>query len=360
MTLRLLTLLFAFLVANTSSSFSQTGTYTQSVPNMQSVYQATPVTFTGTPGNATTGTLSCSWLGCQDVGIGNPNIYIQIFLNGSWQLLTQQSGFSNCGFVSFNYQIPANTLNNAILSGGGNVLLRVNVNDFCPAGMGCSCCNDPYINSLTLSYNYSQASFSVSDSSVCPGESVQFTNTTSGTITSRKWYFPGGSPATSTANNPTVAYAIPGTYDVTLVTTSASGKDSTVKSAYMTINSPTQAAVTAGSSTTFCQGGQVLLSANTGPGLTYQWKKNSTIISGATSSSYAAKTTGNYNVVITNGFGCTSSSSQVAVTSNLKPTAILSAVGNTTFCPGDSSYYLQEQEVAIAMYGKKVLLPLLV
>ncbi len=319
-----------------SQLFAQTGTYTQTLPNMQSVYSSRAVAFTNTPANASDGTLSCNWLGCQDAGIGNPTFYASIYINGTYQTLINQNAASYCGFVNFNYTIPAALLNSAIASGGGTVMMRVYVQDGCVAGMGCSCCNDPYIYNFTLSYNYSVASFTVNDASICPGQTVQFTNTTPGTLTGRKWYFPGGSPATSTANNPNVAYANPGTYDVTLVTTSASGTDSTVQTGFITVNNPPAATISAGGNTTFCTGGNVLLSANTGSGLTYQWRKNSTAITNATGANYTANTSGAYTVIVTNSNGCSAISAATNVTVNPKPAAILSAAGNTTVCPGDS------------------------
>ncbi|MBK9637014.1 MAG: T9SS type A sorting domain-containing protein [Bacteroidetes bacterium] len=327
----ILVLLFA-----TISGFAQTGTYTQTVPNMQSVYQATPVVFTNAPGNAASGTITCNWLGCQDVGIGNPSMNIQIFLNGNYQTLVQQSGVSMCGFVPFTYIIPATTLNTAIQSGGGSVMLRVYVQDACPSGMGCSCCNDPYINGLTLSYNYSVASFTVNDSTICPGESIQFSNTTTGTVLTKKWYFTGGTPATATNNNPTVAYNTPGVYPVSLVTTNASGTDSTIKNSYITVYAPPTATCTAGGNTTFCQGGSVVLNANTGSGLTHQWQKNNVNIVGATSSNYTANANGVFRVFVTSSVGCTNTSTGISVTVNPKPVATISAGGVTTFCPGDS------------------------
>lgn len=326
-----LSLLFAV-----SSVFAQTGSYTQTVPNMQSVYQATPIVFTNTPGNAASGTITCNWLGCQDVGIGNPSMNIQIFLNGNYQTLVQQSGVSMCGFVPFTYIISSSTLNSAIQSGGGSVMMRVYVQDACPSGMGCSCCNDPYINGLTLSYNYSVASFTVNDSTICPGESIQFTNTTSGTVLTKKWYFTGGTPATATTNNPTVTYNTPGVYAVSLVTTNASGTDSTIKNSYITVYTPPTATCTAGGNTTFCSGSSVVLNANTGAGLTHQWQKNNINIVGATSSNYTANSNGTFRVIVTSGVGCTNTSTGIAVTVNPKPVATISAVGATTFCPGDS------------------------
>lgn len=49
-----------------------------------------------------------------------------------------------------------------------------------------------------------------------------------------------------------------------------------------------------------CQGGSVLLQANTGTGLTYQWYRNGSAVTGATSSSLLAATAGSYVVQVTN------------------------------------------------------------
>lgn len=52
--------------------------------------------------------------------------------------------------------------------------------------------------------------------SVCVGNAVNFTDMSIGAITSWNWTFEGGTPATSTAQNPSVTYNTTGVYDVTL------------------------------------------------------------------------------------------------------------------------------------------------
>jgi hypothetical protein len=71
-----------------------------------------------------------------------------------------------------------------------------------------------------------------------------------------------------------------------------------------------------------CQGGTVLLSANTGTGLTYQWRNNGTNISGATSSSYSANATGSYTVIVTNSSGCSTTSNATVLTLNQLATTL--------------------------------------
>ena len=65
--------------------------------------------------------------------------------------------------------------------------------------------------------------------------------------------------------------------------------------------------------TTFCNGGNVVLSSTTDPGYTYQWKRNNTTIVGATSSSYTAIQGGTYTVVVSS-LGCSVVSDPIIVT----------------------------------------------
>lgn len=69
------------------------------------------------------------------------------------------------------------------------------------------------------------ASFTVSDTAVCVPFSVQYFSTASANTVTYNWLFPGGSPASSTAANPTVSYAVPGVYSATLIAGNAAGKD---------------------------------------------------------------------------------------------------------------------------------------
>ena len=79
--------------------------------------------------------------------------------------------------------------------------------------------------------------------SVCPGGTVTFsknvmygTPATVGSAPAWKWTFAGGSPATSTVANPLVTYNTPGSYAVTLWAENASGKDSVIKTNYISVS----------------------------------------------------------------------------------------------------------------------------
>ncbi len=66
------------------------------------------------------------------------------------------------------------------------------------------------------------ANFTSSNSTICAGQNVTYTNSSTG-ATSYAWTFVGGTPATSTATNPTITYSTPGNYSVSLVATNAAG-----------------------------------------------------------------------------------------------------------------------------------------
>lgn len=79
------------------------------------------------------------------------------------------------------------------------------------------------------------ADFSADKQSVCPGETVNFTDASSGTVSSWAWTFPGGSPGSSTQQNPSVSYSSPGTYGVTLTVSGSNGNDTETKTGFITV-----------------------------------------------------------------------------------------------------------------------------
>lgn len=180
------------------------------------------------------------------------------------------------------------------------------------------------------------SNFTVNNTTVCAGSSAQFSDLSTNSPTSYSWSFPGGTPSTSTLQNPSVTYNNPGTYNVTLSATNGYGGTPLTKTNYITVtNAAPTATITPGGPTTFCNGGSVVLSANTGTGLSYQWKKNTTNISGATFSNYTATTSGTYTVAVTNTCSSVTSS---GVTVTVGPATPATITGSTSFCAGSSNF----------------------
>lgn len=80
------------------------------------------------------------------------------------------------------------------------------------------------------------AGFDVSDTVICEGESVQFTDMSINQPVSHKWTFQGGNPTASTQKNPSVNYDNPGLFPVKLVVTNLGGDDSLIISNYILVN----------------------------------------------------------------------------------------------------------------------------
>ncbi len=79
------------------------------------------------------------------------------------------------------------------------------------------------------------AAFTASATNINAGDSVTFTDQTINHPTSWSWTFEGGTPATSTNQNPVITYNTTGTFDVTLVATNELGSDTEAKVDYITV-----------------------------------------------------------------------------------------------------------------------------
>src|SRR6185437_8498066 len=91
-----------------------------------------------------------------------------------------------------------------------------------------------------------------------------------------------------------------------------------------------------GSTTTFCAGGNVVLTgSSTTTGVTYQWSNTSGTITGATNAAYTATTSSSYTVTATNA-GCTATSTATVVTVNPTPAMPTISGSPLTFCSGGS------------------------
>lgn len=183
-------------------------------------------------------------------------------------------------------------------------------------------------------YPKPDAGFTESASVICKNASVTFTDQSTNDPVTWQWTFPGGTPASSTLQNPQVAYSVAGTYSVTLIAGNSTGHDTIVKTNYITVNTLPASTITPNGATNFCTGGSVLLMANTGTGLLYQWKKYAVSIAGATTANYTATTAGNYKVTVTNPNGCSRTSAGVVVTG--PPGNSVTVTGSLDLCPGDS------------------------
>ena len=98
------------------------------------------------------------------------------------------------------------------------------------------------------------ANFNALPTVICAGQSVDFSDLTTGNPTSWSWSFPGGTPSASSQKNPqNVVYPAPGTYSVTLTVANSVASNSLTRTAYITVSDPSAAPMVPDGDTTLCQ-----------------------------------------------------------------------------------------------------------
>lgn len=170
-----------------------------------------------------------------------------------------------------------------------------------------------------------------SSTTFCSGGSVKL-NANLGSGLTYQWKLNSANIAGATASSYTTSVA--GSYSVAM--TNASGCSATSSATVVTVNSLPGANITPAGSLSFCSGGSTVLNANTGTALNYQWKRDGTNISGATTASYSATQSGSYAVTVTNASACSTTSNPVIVTVKPLPTATITFATSTTFCSGSN------------------------
>lgn len=166
-----------------------------------------------------------------------------------------------------------------------NILIRAN-------------CNTPIFNVPGAAYN-------VSNNSICAGTTIQFNDQSTNNPNTWNWTFEGGSPATSTIQNPSITYNATGVFDVSLIVANPGGADTIVNQNAITVNPNPPVPL-------IDQQNDLQLSTNASGNI--QWYVDGNLILGANNNELTAPQNGNYTVVVTNEFGCSSTSAPISVT----------------------------------------------
>jgi len=82
------------------------------------------------------------------------------------------------------------------------------------------------------------ADFSADTTTPSEGDTVNFTDTSTGTPTAWSWTLPGATPSVSADQNPSVVYNTTGTYSVTLEASKTGSSDTEVKTDYIQVFEP--------------------------------------------------------------------------------------------------------------------------
>ncbi len=80
-----------------------------------------------------------------------------------------------------------------------------------------------------------KADFSSTRTTICVGDTLQFADESYNLVNGWNWTFAGGTPATSSVQDPTVTYNTPGVYNVSLTATDGGTSDSEVKNNFIRV-----------------------------------------------------------------------------------------------------------------------------
>jgi hypothetical protein len=196
----------------------------------------------------------------------------------------------------------------------------------------------------TLS-NLGGTGLATSNSPVCVGNSINLIATPppKGGQYTYSWSGPGlsSTPFISSPNYSVIA-TVGGVYQVKMKSSIMDTRPNPnvpflmIAETTVVVNSkPTTPTITAGSSTTFCLGGSVTLNSSAASG--NQWYKGGGLISGATSNTYNATTSGTYTVTTNNGTCSSSVSTGTTVTVNTLPDNTLTGFSSSSFCIGNQA-----------------------
>jgi gliding motility-associated-like protein len=113
------------------------------------------------------------------------------------------------------------------------------------------------------------SSFQSSDSTLCIGSCIDFSDLSTNSPTSWKWYFFGSDSITSSQENPlNICYNTAGNFDVALVSTNSSGSDSLYIPNFITVN-PLPSVIANATDTTICSGDSIILFGS--GAINYNW-----------------------------------------------------------------------------------------
>ncbi|MBA3901543.1 MAG: gliding motility-associated C-terminal domain-containing protein, partial [Bacteroidetes bacterium] len=148
----------------------------------------------------------------------------------------------------------------------------------------------------------------------CQGDSVELTSSVS---TGNTW--------STGATTQSITVLASGNYTVT----DGSNCGGTSAATNVTVNPNPTPTITASGPTTFCQGDNVTLTSSSAIG-------NVWTPGGATTQSITLDTSGTYTVTVIDANGCQGTSAATTVTVTTNPSPVITPVGSTTFCQGDS------------------------
>lgn len=164
--------------------------------------------------------------------------------------------------------------------------------------------------------NAPEADFEANVTTICAGESINFTDLSTESPSSVEWSFPGGSPSTSSNANPTITYDATGVYSVSLTATNNAGSDQETKTSYITVLAAPNTTINGDNE--ICEGETSTLIGNINNGggtvTSYLWTKNGNNIANSNLPNLEINDGGNYTLTVTNTNNCSVTTPSFQVT----------------------------------------------
>jgi len=223
------------------------------------------------------------------------------------------------------YQWMRNGVN---ISGATNTNYTVTISGSYVVQMTNSCGNAISSATVVAVVTLPTASITATFPSICTGGSTLLASSVTQSPLTYQWKL----------NNANIIGATSATYTATVignysvVVTNACGNASSNTLTITAGTTPTATISTSGA-TSFCSGGSVTLNSSvSGTPVTYQWKRNGTNISGATSANYTATLAGSYTLQITNNCGNVTSNAINVTLLTGAPATPGTITGPSSFC----------------------------
>ena len=185
-------------------------------------------------------------------------------------------------------------------------------------GCGVSTVNQPVIVNVNASPH---AYINVQQNSFCSG--TAYTVYAAGTTSpiTATWTVTNGTLQSTSGNSAVIVAGASGSVTIGLTATNSNGCSSSSTQSVPIVQPPPVPAISASGPTTFCQGGQVTLTAPAG--YSYTWRVGTYVFD--TTQSITTGLAGNYTVTVTNAGGCSTTSQPFAVNINPLPDATITA-----------------------------------
>jgi PKD repeat protein/Tol biopolymer transport system component len=179
------------------------------------------------------------------------------------------------------------------------------------------------------------ATFSGTPTSICAGESVQFSNSSTN-ATSYNWTFSGGNPSSSTLQNPLVVYANPGTYNVSLVATGPGGSNTLTMTSYISVGSAAVADYTVSDTLVYLPSSLVSFTNSSVNATSYLWDFGDGLTSTAQNPDHTYTAAGDFLVQLIAYNTCGNDTLDTIIhVQNPPPVAVFNGTP-TSICAGES------------------------